>query len=146
LGWLLASLAVAAVGAYFKPGPWYVDLVKPVWTPPNSAFPIVWNLLFVMMALAAWLVWRDCGFRLACRSLGLYGIQLVLNAAWSWLFFGLHRPGLALAEILALWLTILVVTVLFWRRRAAAGLLMVPYLVWVGFAAFLNHAIWRLNT
>jgi tryptophan-rich sensory protein len=103
-------------------------------------------VLYVLMGLCAWLVWRRAGFRGAPLALGLFGVQLALNALWSYLFFGLHRPDLALLDIAALWLAILAVTLLFWRRHRGAGALMLPYLAWTGFAWCLNLAIWRLNT
>lgn len=143
--WLAASAATAAVGALFRPGVWYRSLAKPSLTPPDAVFPLVWNLLFIMMAFAAWRIWRECGFRRARLSLGLYIFQLLLNAGWMWLFFGLQLPGVALAEILLLWVILLAITVCFWRCDALAGLLMLPYLLWVGFAAWLNYGLWRLN-
>jgi tryptophan-rich sensory protein len=98
------------------------------------------------MAVAAWLVWRRPGWPIARRALGLFGLQLALNVAWSGLFFGLRNPGLALLEIIALWLAILATIIAFARLRPTAGWLMVPYLLWVTFAAGLNLTIWRLNT
>ena len=145
LGWLVVCFAVAAVGSQFLPGAWYATLTKPAWNPPASVFAPVWTVLYTAMAVAAWLVWRRAGFTGAGAALAWFGAQLVLNAAWSYLFFGLHRPGVAFADIVALWIVILVVTALFWRVDWRAGALMVPYLVWVGFAACLNFALWRLN-
>lgn len=157
---LVASLALtalapiignAATGAGLRD--WYPRLAKPGWTPPPWLFGPVWTALYIAMAVAAWLVWArgrsapDPSLRRWARAgLALYALQLALNAAWSVLFFGLRSPGLALAEILALWAAILATTVAFARvHRAAAGL-MVPYLGWLTFAAALNLAIWRLNT
>ena len=145
LGWLAVVFLAAGVAAVHGPGIWYDGLVKPPLNPPDIAFPIVWNILYVMMALAAWLIWRECGFRLACRCMGMFFAQLIFNAAWMWIFFGLKQPGWALAEILALWVLILLTTIGFWRRHRLAGLLMIPYLLWVGFAAWLNYGLWRLN-
>lgn len=144
-GWLAASLAAAWTGMRFLPGAWYAALEKPGWTPSNGVFPPVWTVLYVMMAVAAWLVWRRGGFAGARAALVLYVVQLGLNAAWSYLSFGLHRLDLAFYDIVALWLTILLVTSMFWRLSRGAGALMLPYLAWVGFAACLNLAIWRLN-
>jgi translocator protein len=96
------------------------------------------------MGVAAWLVWERYGAA-ARLALGLFVVQLVFNAAWSWLFFGLQSPGLAFAEIVVLWLLILATTVLFWRAQTAAGVLMLPYVAWVSFAMVLNYTIWRLN-
>lgn len=144
-GFLLLTFAAAAIGSQFMPGEWYARLAKPSWTPPSWLFGPVWTLLYVLMAVAAWLVWKDRGFAGARVALVLYGVQLALNAAWSWLFFGLQRPGLAFAEILVLWIAILATLIAFWRHRALAGALLVPYLAWVSFATALNLAIWRLN-
>jgi translocator protein len=121
---------------------WYAGLVKPSWTPPSWLFGPVWSVLYLSMAVAAWLVWRKGN---ALVPLILFAIQLVFNTAWSWLFFGLHNPGAAFVDIVLLWAAIVGTTVAFWRRSLVAGLLFVPYLAWVSFAAVLNFAIWRLN-
>jgi len=142
VGWLVLCFGAAAVGARFRPGAWHAGLRKPSWTPPNWLFAPVWTLLYAMMAVAAWLAWQGVG--LSWES-GLFLVQLVLNAAWTWLFFGLKRPALALADILALWLAIAATLVTFWQLRPLAGLLLAPYLAWVTFAAALNAALWRLN-
>jgi translocator protein len=151
---LVACFGVAAWAAQFTPGAWYAALEKPPWNPPAWLFAPVWTVLYATMAVAGWLVWRapeparrGPGSRFAGRRAGLavFAVQLVLNGAWSWLFFHLHRPGLALAEIAGLWLAILATAVLFWRVRPAAGALLLPYLAWVTFAAALNFALWRLN-
>ena len=141
-GWLVLCFGAAAVGARFRPGAWYAGLHKPAWNPPNRLFAPVWTLLYAVMAVAAWLVWRDVGLS---REVALFVVQLALNAAWTWLFFGLKRPGLAFADIVALWLAILATLVAFWSVRPLAALLLVPYLAWVTFAAALNGALWRLN-
>jgi len=145
VGWLLISFSAGWIGSRFMPGAWYVSLDKPSWNPPNAIFAPVWSVLYVLMGVAAWLVWRKVGFSVAGVALVLFIVQLVLNAVWSYLFFGLHRPDLAFVDIVALWAAILVVMILFWRVDWVAGGLMAPYLVWVGFASFLNFAIWRLN-
>jgi benzodiazapine receptor len=124
---------------------WYATLEKPTWTPPNWLFGPVWTVLYICMAVAAWLVWRKGRLAENRLPLGLFTVQLALNSAWSWLFFGFHLPGAAFAEILILLAAIAVTTVAFWRRSLAAGLLMMPYLGWVGFASALNWGIWRLN-
>ncbi len=144
-GWLAVTFAAAWAGARFMPGEWYAALAKPWWNPPNWIFGPVWTVLYVLMAVAAWLVWRQAGFAGAGAALGLFLVQLALNALWSYLFFGLHRIDWALADILALWAAILAVLVLFWRVQAAAGTLLLPYLAWVSFATVLNFALWRLN-
>ena len=145
VGWLLVSFSAAWIGSRFMPGAWYASLAKPSWNPPNAIFAPVWSVLYVLMGVAAWLVWRRAGFSGAGVSLALFVVQLVLNAMWSYLFFGLHRPDIAFFDIVALWVMILVVTVLFWRADRLAGGLMAPYLVWVGFASCLNFVLWRLN-
>lgn len=129
----------------FMPGEWYAGLAKPAWNPPNWLFGPVWTVLYILMAVAAWLVWRRQGLAGAALPLLVFVVQLVLNAMWSWLFFGLQRPGVALAEILVLWVAILVTILLFFRVRSVAGILLIPYLLWVSFAAVLNFTIWRLN-
>jgi len=145
VGWLALSLAAGGIGSRYMPGAWYVSLAKPAWNPPGAIFAPVWTTLYVLMGVAAWFVWRREGFAGAGVALGLFVIQLILNGLWSYLFFGLHRIDVAFFEILALWVTILVVAVLFWREDWRAGALLVPYLVWVGFASCLNFALWRLN-
>lgn len=122
---------------------WYAGLAKPSWNPPNWLFGPVWTFLYISMAVAAWLVWRKDG--LWQWPLALFAIQLALNAAWSWLFFGFHMPGAAFIEIVALLAAILATTIAFWPRSMAAGILMLPYLGWVAFASILNFTIWRLN-
>lgn len=124
---------------------WYASLAKPSWNPPNWLFGPVWTALYLGMAVAAWLVWRQHGWARARLPLTLFAVQLVLNVLWSCLFFGLHRPGLAFGEVLLLWAFIAATTVLFWRRSITAGALFVPYLAWVTFASVLNFAVWRLN-
>jgi benzodiazapine receptor len=144
-GWLAISLCAGWVGSRFTPGPWYASLTKPTWTPPGALFAPVWTILYLLMGVAAWLVWRRGGFAGAGLALGIFIIQLILNGLWSYLFFGLHRIGLALLEMAILWVAILVVTVLFWRHDRRGGMLLVPYGAWVGFAWSLNFALWRLN-
>ncbi|MBC7235895.1 MAG: tryptophan-rich sensory protein [Chloroflexi bacterium] len=142
---LLVTFGAAYVGSRFPVDEWYAALAKPSWNPPNWLFGPVWSVLYLLMAISAWLVWRQEGFSNAILPLGIFILQLVLNAAWSWLFFGLHRLSLAFAEIIALWLVILVNIVLFWRVNTVSGVLLLPYLIWVTFAAFLNYTLWRLN-
>jgi translocator protein len=143
--WLVISVAAGWFGSRFMPGEWYAGLVKPSWNPPSSVFAPVWTTLYVLMGVAAWLVWRQVGFAGAPVALGLFALQLVLNAAWSYLFFGLHQPAVAFVDIVALWLAILATTVAFWRVSGPAGVLLLPYLCWVGFASALNLQLWRLN-
>ena len=127
------------------PGEWYAALQKPSWNPPGWIFGPVWSALYAMMAVAAWLVWRRGGFATQRRPLALFLGQLTLNAAWTPLFFGLHRPGIAFAEIILLWLAIAATLVVFRPVNRVAAWLLAPYLAWVGFAAVLNFTLWRLN-
>ena len=122
---------------------WYAGLSKPSWTPPNSLFGPVWTILFIAMAIAAWLVWRKVG--LTAVPMQLFLLQLLLNVAWSVLFFRLRSPGLAFAEIVVLWCAILATSIEFWNVVQAAGWLLLPYWIWVSYAAALNLSIWRLN-
>lgn len=151
-GWLAGSaaacFAAAGAGGVFTSasvGDWYRTLAKPQWTPPDWLFGPVWTALYLLMAVSAWLVWRQGGWRRSRMLLGLFGLQLVLNAGWSAVFFGLRSPGLAFAEICVLWSAIAATTVGFWGRSALAAALLIPYLAWTTFAAVLNLAIWRLN-
>ena len=145
---LLAVVAAAGIGGLFT-GPgvrdWYPALTKPWWTPPAWVFGPVWTLLYLGIAVAGFLAWRRRGFAGASWTMLLFGVQLVFNAGWSWLFFGLRQPGWGFAEIVVLWGLILATTVALFRTSRAAGWLFVPYLMWVTFAATLNFAIWRLN-
>jgi len=145
VGWLLVSFSAAWIGSRFMPGAWYASLAKPSWNPPNAIFAPVWSVLYVLMGVAAWLVWRRAGFSGAGVSLALFVVQLVLNALWSYLFFGTHRPDLAFLEILILWAALLLTLLLFWRQVRLAGVLLLPYLAWVTFASFLNFALWQMN-
>lgn len=143
--WLGICFATATIGGMAKPDTWYRNINKPTWNPPNWVFAPVWTILFIMMAIAAALVWsrRDtpgAGLAIAC-----FVLQLVLNATWSWLFFGFHRPDLAFFEVIPFWFVIVLTTVLFWRISPTAGRLMVPYILWVGFASYLNFVLWRMN-
>lgn len=125
---------------------WYAAIIKPTWNPPNWIFGPVWSCLYLMMAVSAWLVWRQVGLAGTKLPLVLFAIQLALNSLWSALFFGLHSPGMAAVEIVILWLAIVATMVAFFRSSKIAGWLLVPYLAWVSFAAVLNFTIWRLNT
>lgn len=150
LGFLLLSFTAAAIGSAAtipNLSPWYAGLSKPSWNPPSSVFGPVWTVLYLLMSVAAWLVWKRRTMQPegVGSALGFFCIQLALNAAWSWVFFGFHRPGLALAEILALWLAVAATIVRFVKVSPPAAILMTPYLLWVTFAAVLNAAIHRLN-
>ncbi len=145
-GWVLICFAAASFGALFLPGESYASLKKPTWNPPAWIFGPVWTVLYATMALAAWLVWRRGGWAGQRRPLLLFLAQLALNALWTPLFFGLHRLGLAFAEIVLLWLMIAATLAAFRSANRAAMWLLVPYLAWVSFAAVLNLALWRLNS
>jgi benzodiazapine receptor len=142
VAFVIASFAAAATGVIFKPGDWYKQLDKPGWRPPDWLFAPVWTVLYASIALSGWLVWRQAGIAGAALPLSVFLVQLLLNAAWMPIFFGLHRLGLALVEILVLWAAILATIILFQRVSLAAAMLLVPYLAWVGFAAALNYSIW----
>ncbi len=142
---LVVTFSAAYVGSRFPADDWYAALSKPAWNPPNWLFGPVWGILYLLMAIAAWLVWRKHGFAGAVIPLGLFVVQLGLNAAWSWIFFGRHQLGLALIEILVLWGAILATIIGFWRLNPISGVLLVPYLLWVTFASVLNFTLWRLN-
>lgn len=146
VGWVALCFAAAAPGGWFMPGDWYASLKKPSWNPPAWIFGPVWTILYLMMALAAWLVWRHGGFAAQRRALMLFLVQLALNAAWTPLFFGWQRPGLAFVEILLLWLAIAATLAAFRPVSRAAAWLLAPYLAWVGFAAALNGTLWKLNS
>jgi translocator protein len=144
-GWLLLCYGAMWVGSHQPPGEWYAGLAKPGFTPPGWVIGLVWLILYTTMAVAAWRVWRPGGFAGARAALTLFLIQLVLNAAWTYVFFGLHSPGLALVEIMLLWAAILLTLLAFRKKDRAAAGLMLPYWLWVSFAAWLNFSIWRLN-
>jgi len=141
--WLLISMSAGFIGSRFPPGEWYAGLEKPSFNPPGWIFGPVWTILYILMGTAAWMVWKERGFSL---PVFLFLGQLVLNALWSYIFFGAHRPDLAFLEIALMWVLILFTLIMFWKVRTTAGVLMVPYLLWVGFASVLTGAIWKLNT
>jgi len=125
---------------------WYADLSKPSFNPPGWVFGVVWTILYVMMGVAAFLIWKKgIRSRQIRVALGLFVFQLVLNGLWTPIFFGLHMMGLALAEIILLWVAIAVTMVAFWRISKPATYLLVPYILWVSFAIVLNASLWHLN-
>ena len=144
LGFMAACFLTALTGAIFRPGAWYAQLDKPSWRPPDRLFAPVWSILYISIALSGWLVWREAGF-MGVVPLAVYAVQLILNAAWTPLCFGLHRLDLGFFDIVLLWLAIIATMVLFYPIHVGATLLLLPYLAWVTFAAFLNLEIWRLN-
>lgn len=125
---------------------WYAELTKPAFNPPSWLFGPVWTVLFASMGIAVYLVWRK-GFdnELVRRAIGLFGIQLALNVLWSFVFFGWHQPFLAWLEIIVLWVAIVITIRMFQKVSLLAAWLMVPYAVWVAFAALLNFMVWKLN-
>ena len=147
--WIGICYLAAWIGALVSPGmapaDWYDALNKPAWNPPGWVFGPVWTVLYTMMGIAAWIVWDRFGLKAAKVALVAFLVQLVLNGLWSRIFFGMQEPGWAFFEILILLAAIVVTTVLFFRNNAVAGWLMVPYIVWVGYASTLNGAIWIMN-
>lgn len=142
IGFVGACLLAALTGSIFRPGEWYERLAKPDWRPPNWLFAPVWSLLYLMIALSGWLVWRETGF---AGALAVYFLQLLLNGAWTPVFFGLHRIDLGLLVISLLWLAIAATIVAFYPISSLAAYLLLPYAVWVAIAMALNYSIWRLN-
>jgi len=147
VGWLAVSFAASAIGAVaaIQAKTFYSQLIQPNWAPPSWVFGPVWTTLYALMGIAAWLVWRCGGFRSQRQSLTLFLLQLAFNALWSWLFFAWHLGALAFADIVVLWILIVVTLVSFWRVRPLAGGIFIPYLLWVSFASVLNYSIWQLN-
>jgi len=138
----IAVALVSLTGAVFPPGVWYEQLAQPAGTPPDIAFPIAWTLLYIGMAIAAWRVWAARGIG---AELGLFAIQLALNALWMPVAFGAHALGWALLVIAALWLALAATLAAFWRADRLAGLLLLPYIVWVSYAVYLNAGLFWLN-
>lgn len=139
---IMLTFCAPLAGIFSPPGDWYASLQKPGWNPPPWIFGPVWTALYIMMAVAAWLVWRHIGWQ---RPLWLYLTQLVLNATWTPVFFGAREIGLAFAVIVALWVAIFCTLLAFLRVSQAAGWILLPYLAWVSFAAVLNFTLWRMN-
>jgi translocator protein len=146
-GWLVLTFGCAAIGAAAssQAGSFYLQLQRPAWAPPAWVFAPVWSALYLLMAIAAWLVWRAHGLRRARVALGLFVLQLAANALWTWLFFAWKQGALAFAEILLLWSLIAGTLAAFWRLQRPAGVLLLPYLAWVTFACALTFATWKLN-
>ena len=146
-GWSALVFVAAAAGsiASIDAGSFYSTLQRPEWAPPSSVFGPVWTVLYIAMAIAAWLVWRERGRVDTTIALTLFVAQLVLNALWSWLFFAWRLGAMAFADILLLCVLVIATIVLFWRIRPLAGALLVPYLAWIAFAGALNYAVWKAN-
>lgn len=147
LNWSLAVFIALVVGAastgvFFKPGPWYRALRKPRWTPPNWLFGPVWSVLYIMIAFAGWLVW---GYRPSSPAMVFWGLQLLVNTAWSGIFFGMRRMDLAFYDIGLLWLVVAGFILTALPVSTVAALLFVPYLIWVSIAGALNWTVWRMN-
>ena len=147
-GFVVLCLAISAIGGWITTksvGTWYQTLKKPVFNPPDWVFAPVWTMLYLMIAVAGWRVWRRVGLSGARAGMVAYSTQLALNLAWSFLFFGGRIIGFALAEIMLLLTVICANAVLFWRIDRVAGWLLAPYAAWVAFACALNFALWTLN-
>lgn len=147
LVWLVIVFAAAALGSVASseaPG-FYAQLAKPDWAPPASVFGPVWSVLYGLMAIAAWLVWREPESPGRTRAIGLFLAQLAANALWSWLFFAWHHGALAFADVVLLLALVVATSAAFWRIYRVAGLLLLPYVAWVGFASALTWAVWQAN-
>jgi translocator protein len=144
LAFLAATFSAGVSGALFRPGLWYRGLSKPAWTPPDALFPVAWTLLYLAMAVAVWWVALSPS-TLALPALALWSWQLVLNALWTPVFFGLRRPGAGMVVMAVLWVVAALATWTFWQISTLSGALMLAYLAWLTYAAALNLAIWRMN-
>lgn len=147
-GFIAVCFTVAFIGGAVTAtsvGTWYQTLNKPFFTPPDWIFAPVWNALYMMMALAGFLVWRESDGDVRRTALTYFAVQLILNLLWSFIFFGAKAIGAAFFELLALLVAIIITTIHFWKIDKRAGLLFLPYLIWSSYAAVLNGAIWRLN-
>ena len=144
-GCLVLCFLPGLIGSRYQPGSWYLGLAKPWGTPPGWLFPIVWTGLYAAMGVSLFLMLRASEARSTMLPLALFSAQLLLNGAWSWLFFGLQSPGLAAVEIVLLLLLILACATTFWRVAPVAGALLLPYLLWVAYATYLNLGLWLLN-
>ena len=146
-GWLVATFITGGIGAIAsaRAASFYGELSQPAWAPPAWLFGPVWSMLYVLMGIAAWLVWREHGFRGAATALKLFVAQLFANALWTWVFFAWHLGALSVAEIAVLWLLIVSTILAFWKLHRLAALLLLPYLAWVSFACALTVSLWRLN-
>lgn len=147
LVWLGITFAAAtlAAGASIQAGEFYARLERPTWAPPGWVFGPVWSLLYLLMGIAAWRIWRTAGWQQGRSALQLYLLQLASNALWSWLFFAWHLGAAAFADVVLMWGLILATLIRFWRHSRFAGILLLPYLLWVSFAAALNFAVWQAN-
>jgi tryptophan-rich sensory protein len=145
---LVLCLAVSGIGGAItvtSVDTWYQSLHKPLFNPPDWIFAPVWTILYILMAIAGWRVWRHAQSESRRKAFMIFAMQLGLNLAWSFLFFGLQQIGLAFLEIVILLLAIIANTILFWRVERLAGALFVPYVLWVALATVLNASLWWLN-
>ncbi|NTV22029.1 MAG: tryptophan-rich sensory protein [Candidatus Yonathbacteria bacterium] len=144
---LIAQLAGLVGSIFTMPAitTWYAELAKPSFTPPSYVFGPAWAMLYTLMGLAAYRIWEKRSTSGARRALVLYGTQLVLNALWSYAFFGLHNPLAGVGVIVLLWIAVFMTMIFFYRVDKTAGWLLVPYVVWISFAGALNYAVWMLN-
>lgn len=145
--WLAVAFSAAAIGAVasIDASGFYNQLVRPAWAPPASVFGPVWSVLYLLMGVAAWLVWREQPAPRRSAALMMFAVQLGANALWSWLFFAWRNGAFAFAEVLLLLVLIAATITAFWRVRPLAGVLMLPYLAWVCFASALTWAVWQAN-
>ena len=143
--WLAFCLSASGTAVFASTGDWYAQLQKPSWNPPAWIFGPVWMLLYIIMGVAAWLVWREGGWKTQKWPLAMFTLQWLLNFLWTPLFFGAHRIGIAFADIVMLWIGLAATVICFFRVSPRTGALLLPYLAGVSFAAVLNFAIWRLN-
>jgi len=142
---ITVCFGAAMTGAFFSPGKWYEALDKPDWRPPNWAFPIVWTILYGMIAVSGWIVWTTAPAEALWGAMAAWGAQILLNACWSPVFFGLRRPDLGMIAVVALWISIAVNIAVFLPLSPLAAGLLAPYLLWVTIAAALNYSVWRRN-
>ncbi len=142
---LAICLGAASSGAFFKPDAWYASLRKPPWCPPDWLFPLAWGVLYLTIASAGWLVWQVSGFMGAEKALVIFCLHLILNFAWSVIFFGLKRMDWAFFEIVLFWGTLVITILLFYQINRTAAYLLLPYLAWATFAGTLNYSVWQLN-
>lgn len=147
VGWLVVTFIAAAIGARgsVAAASFYEQLAQPAWAPAPWVFGPVWTALYALMAIAAWIVWRTAKSEGVGIALTLFVIQLALNALWSWLFFAWQLGAVAFAEVVLLWTLVIATAAAFWRVHPLSGLLLIPYLLWVGFAAALNFVLWQQN-
>lgn len=144
-GWIAIAFSASITAVFVSTEGWYAALNKPTWNPPPWLFGPVWSTLYIAMGVSAWLVWRQGGWSQQRHRLTLFLVQWLLNALWTPLFFGLHWIGVAVLEILVLWVAIVATIASFARVSQVAAALLVPYLAWVSFATFLTFTLWRLN-